>query len=332
MRSFVIAACSLILAGSLSANPARAQAAEDETIQSASQVLKEVMAIPLKGIPASLLKDAQGVAIIPGMVKGGFIVGVEHGKGVVLVRDKEGAWGSPNFITITGGGIGWQAGLQATDVILVFRSRTSVEGLMRGKFTIGADASVAAGPVGRQASAATDVTFKSEIYSYSRSRGLFAGVALDGAAMQIDNRANAAFYGLRAGQTQTQYPQSALNLIMQIAAYANPNGGGVNGLPNDREVVRKRLAESSQHLQAIIDPQWQQYLVLPTDVYEGTQLPTAEKLAPVRARYQTIATDARYKTLADRHEFQETYALLNRYLALTASAAPGGLKLPPPPQ
>lgn len=322
---------SCLLSFGLCANTVFAQAAEEETIQAASQVLKEVMAIPLKGIPAALLKDAQGVAIVPGLVKGGFIVGVEHGKGVVVVRDKDGAWQSPNFITVTGGGIGWQAGLQASDVILVFRTRSSVEGLMRGKFTIGADASVAAGPVGRQASAATDITFKSEIYSYSRSRGLFAGLALDGAAMQIDNRANAAFYGQRPGQAPGQYPQSALNLIMQIAAHANPHAA-IPGQPNERDAVRRQLAETSHRLQAIVDPQWQQYLVLPTEIYEGTQLPGADKLAPARARFQTIATDPRYKSLADRHEFQETYALLNRYLTLSANAASNNLNLPPPPK
>jgi lipid-binding SYLF domain-containing protein len=313
------------------ASSVRAQGAEEETVAAAAEVLKEVMAIPLKGIPASLLKDAQGVAVVPGLVKGGFIVGVEHGKGVVLVRDKSGAWQSPNFLTLTGGGVGWQAGLQATDLILVFRTRSSVDGLLRGKFKLGVDASVAAGPVGRQATAATDITFKSEIYSYSRSRGLFAGLALDGAAMQIDNRANAAFYSQRPGQPQGQYPQSALNLIMQIASYANPHAP-IPGQPGERDAVRRQLAETSHRLLAVVDPQWQQYLALPGDVYEGTQLPTADKLAPARARYQTVATDPRYRTLADRHEFQETYALLSRYITLSASAAPGSLDLPPPPK
>jgi lipid-binding SYLF domain-containing protein len=289
------------------------------------------MAIPLKGIPAGLLKDAQGVAIVPGLVKGGFIIGIEHGKGVVVVRDKNGAWQSPNFITINGGGVGWQAGLQATDVILVFRTRSSVEGLMRGKFTVGADASVAAGPVGRQASAATDITFKSEIYSYSRSRGLFAGLALDGASIQIDNRANTAYYGLRPGQSQAQYPQSALNLIMQIANHASPSIA-VPGQANEREAIRHQLAETSHRLMAIIDPQWQQFLALPPGIYEGTQLPSAEQMTPARAKYQSVAGDERYRSLADRHEFQETLGLINRYMTLSANTAPAPLTLPPPPR
>lgn len=328
MRQFTLFGFTILSIG-LATPMARAQTAEDETVQAASSVLKEVMAIPLKGIPQSLLANAQGIAIIPGMVKGGFIVDIERGKGVVVVRDKDGKWQSPNFITVTGGGIGWQAGLQATDVILVFRTRSSVEGMMRGKFTIGADASVAAGPVGRQASAATDATFKSEILSYSRSRGLFAGLALNGAVIEIDNRANAAFYGPRPGVPAGTYPQSALNLIMQIASYASPNGAAPSG---DREATRRQLADVSHRMMTILDPQWQQYLALPNDVYEGTQLPSAESLAPAKAKYQTIATDPRYNTLAERHEFQETYALLNRYIALSAAAAQGAaLKLPPPP-
>src|SRR5882724_11220213 len=108
MRTPIACFCSSILFFAASPNIVFGQAAEEDTIQAASQVLKEVMAIPLKGIPAALLKDAQGVAIVPGLIKGGFIVGIEHGKGVVVIRDKNGAWQSPNFITVTGGGIGWQ--------------------------------------------------------------------------------------------------------------------------------------------------------------------------------------------------------------------------------
>lgn len=326
MRSLTISASVLVFLA-VQPHAARAQTAEDDTIQASGQVLREIMAIPGRGIPQSLLREAQGVAIVPGMIRGGFILGVQHGRGVVLVRDKAGAWQSPNFITITGGGIGWQAGLQSTDVILVFRTRTSVDNLMRGKFTVGADASVAAGPVGRQASAATDATLRSEIFSYSRSRGLFAGVSVDGAVIQIDNRANAAFYGLRPGQTQTQFPPAALNLIMQVAALTNTPARQ----PTDRDAVRQQLAEASERLQSILDPQWQQFLALPADFFEGAQ-PTTDRVAPVRARFQTVSTDPRYRALADRHEFQETYALLSRFAALSAAQPNTGLKLPPPPQ
>ncbi len=117
------------------------------------------------------------------------------GRGVILVRDPNGAWRAPLFVTFTGGSVGWQLGLQSTDVVLVFKNRKGLETMLSGsEFTLGADASVAAGPVGRQATAGTDIKLNAEIYSYSRSRGLFAGVALDGSVLKVDNRAVAAYY------------------------------------------------------------------------------------------------------------------------------------------
>src|SRR6185369_1002525 len=115
--------------------------------------------------------------------------------GVLLVHGDDGRWSDPIFVSLTGGSIGWQVGATSTDVILVFKAQEAVQGLMKGKFTLGADAAVAAGPVGRSAEAATDVTLKSGILSYSRSRGLFAGVSLEGAALMIDEDANQAYYG-----------------------------------------------------------------------------------------------------------------------------------------
>jgi lipid-binding SYLF domain-containing protein len=111
------------------------------------------------------------------------------------VRDKDGRFTSPAFITMTGGSFGWQWGIQSADIVLVFTTRKGVEHITSGKFTLGADASVAAGPVGRQASASTDMSFKAEVYSYSRTRGVFAGLAVDGTALSIDNGANEKFYG-----------------------------------------------------------------------------------------------------------------------------------------
>jgi SH3 domain-containing YSC84-like protein 1 len=180
-------------------SPARAQSPLDDSVNAATQVLREVMAVPLKCIPESLLHEAQGIAIIPGMVKGGFIVGVRHGKGVLVTRDKAGRWRAPVFISVTGGSVGAQAGVQATDLVLVFKTRHSVDGIRKGKVRIGADPAVAAGPVGREASAATDGQLKAEILSYSRSRGLFAGLAIDGVTMHVDYHANAEYYALRPG-------------------------------------------------------------------------------------------------------------------------------------
>src|SRR5262249_7167590 len=124
---------------------------EAAIVESSTQVINEIMAAPARAIPLALLRDAKGIIISPGLLKGGFIIGVKHGRGVLLVRDDAGNWRAPSFITITGGSIGWQIGVQATDVILVFKTKNSIQGLINGKFTIGGSVSAAAGPVGRDA-------------------------------------------------------------------------------------------------------------------------------------------------------------------------------------
>jgi len=168
--------------------------AQSRRLQQASEVLQEFAAIPENAVPPALLERAYGVAVIPNVVKVGFFIGARRGRGVLVVRQENGEWSNPAFITLTGGSLGWQIGGQSTDLILVFKSSRSIEGITSGKFTLGADASVAAGPVGRQTGAATDVTFGAEVYSYSRNRGLFAGVAVEGAAIQIDDEAARSFY------------------------------------------------------------------------------------------------------------------------------------------
>jgi len=173
---------------------AHAQAREEGRLLMASQVLEELRGARDQYIPDRLLERAYAIAIIPDMTKIAFFAGGRRGHGVLVVRDKDGRFTSPAFITMTGGSFGWQWGVQNTDIVLVFTTRRGVEGITGGKVTLGADASVAAGPIGRQASADTDVTFKSEVYSYSRSRGVFAGLALDGTVLTMDDRANAAFY------------------------------------------------------------------------------------------------------------------------------------------
>jgi lipid-binding SYLF domain-containing protein len=164
-------------------------------INDSIEVLEQTMSIPEKGIPPVLLQNASGIAIIPGVIKAGFILGGRYGRGILEVREKDGTWSNPIFIIVAGGSIGWQIGVESIDIILVFKSDRSIKGMMKGKFTLGADASVAAGPVGRQASASTDILLQSEIYSYSRSRGLFAGLAIDGAVIHINYDADEAFYG-----------------------------------------------------------------------------------------------------------------------------------------
>lgn len=175
--------------------PVAVEARELQRAGEAVEVLREVMAMPESAIPGSLLSRAYAVAVIPGVVKAGLVVGGRHGRGVISVRGSDNTWTNPSFISITGGSVGFQAGVQATDIVLVFRTERGVDSIVSGKFTLGADAAVAAGPVGRTASASTDAQLRAEIYSYSRSRGLFAGVALDGAVLAIDHRANQRVYG-----------------------------------------------------------------------------------------------------------------------------------------
>jgi lipid-binding SYLF domain-containing protein len=152
--------------------------------------------MPDQRVPDFLLQRAYGIAVIPNVAKVAFIFGGRIGKGVLVVRDTlTSPWSNPSFVRLTGGSWGFQAGAQSSDIILVFTSKAGIEGIAGGKLTLGADASVATGPVGRQGSAATDLNFNSEIYSYARTRGLFGGVALDGSVISIDRSANRAFYG-----------------------------------------------------------------------------------------------------------------------------------------
>jgi lipid-binding SYLF domain-containing protein len=167
----------------------------DARLATATQVLNELLQMPEQNIPGWLLERAHAVAVIPAVIKIGLGVGGRRGKGMLVVRKDNGSWSNPVFVNLTGGSFGFQVGVQSTDIVLVFTSRHSIEGIVGGKVTLGADASVAAGPVGRQSSAATDIGLKAQVYSYSRASGLFAGVALDGSALTIDDRSNELFYG-----------------------------------------------------------------------------------------------------------------------------------------
>jgi lipid-binding SYLF domain-containing protein len=187
---------SAALAGASLVNVAQAGAREEGRLLTATEVLEEVQAMPDQQLPDTLLSRAYGIAVIPDVTKVAFIFGGRHGNGVLVVRDKLNApWSNPVLISLTGGSWGFQAGAQSSDIILVFTTKTGVEGIAGGKLTLGADASVATGPVGRQGSAATDMQFNAEIYSYARTRGLFGGIALDGSVISIDRSANASLYG-----------------------------------------------------------------------------------------------------------------------------------------
>lgn len=167
-----------------------------ETVELASQVLQEMSAVADRGVPPALMRKAAGVVVIPNVIKAGFVVGGRHGRGILVGRDPAGNWTCPVFVTITGGSIGFQAGVQSTDLILVLKSRRSMNDIIRRrKITLNADAGVAAGPVGREVGAGTDIEFRAEIYTYSRSRGLFAGASIDGSSLRVDIDANEDYYG-----------------------------------------------------------------------------------------------------------------------------------------
>ncbi len=195
MRRLLSLLVSVFLIGSLIAPRAFAGEEENSRANNAVRVLREIMMAPDKRVPSDLMQNAHAIAVIPDVIKAGFVIGGRHGVGLVSVRSTDGTWSNPSYVSMSGGSIGFQAGVSSTDVILVFRTQRGVDSIVHGKFTLGADASVAAGPVGRGAQAATDAQLKAEIYSYSRSRGLFAGVSLDGSVLAIDNDANQAVYG-----------------------------------------------------------------------------------------------------------------------------------------
>ena len=184
-----------------------AQSVEEARLTSAGAVLQTLMENPETAIPAELLRQARGVAVIPGAVRVGLIFGGRRGRGIVTIRGEDGNWTNPSFITMTGGSFGAQIGIESTDIVLVFGSERSIRNIGRGKFTLGGDAAVTAGPVGKATQATTDLTFTSEVYAYTNSRGLFAGASLEGTRIGIDVEANNDFYGL-GSSTQPLQAQS----------------------------------------------------------------------------------------------------------------------------
>lgn len=191
-----------LVALAVAARPALAQMqisggqAELQTVNSARETLDEFGSLAIESIPPAMFGKAEGVAIFPDMIKGGFILGVNYGKGVLLVRRPDRSWSPPVMVTMGGGSLGFQAGVQSADIVLIFATPRSLNGILNGqKVTLGADASVALGPIGRQANAGTDAKLGAEIYSYARSRGLFLGVSINGADLSVDNNANAMLYG-----------------------------------------------------------------------------------------------------------------------------------------
>ena len=195
----------------------------------AAQVFREIMNTPDQGIPHDLLDSAKCIAIIPGDVKFAFIFGGSYGRGVATCRT-EGGWSAPMFVAINGGSVGYQIGGSSTDLVMLFMNDHALQSLLSDKFKLGADASVAAGPVGRNAAAGTDLKLSAEILSYSRSKGVFIGVSLDGAVMQADKSGDKAMYGDDVNRHEilngkVAVPESARPLLHEIGGYSEDAKG-----------------------------------------------------------------------------------------------------------
>jgi lipid-binding SYLF domain-containing protein len=202
-----------------------------ERLQESARILHEIMGTPDKGIPQDLLNKAYCVVVVPSMKKGAFVVGGEHGKGFTICRKGQGmGWGAPAAVRVEGGSFGFQIGGSSTDVVMLIMNEHGMRTLDKDKITLGGDASIAAGPVGRTAAANTDAYMSAEILSWSRTKGLFAGVSLNGATLRPDREANKELYGERLGNreilmTQMAPPDAARPLIGELDRYSMRKGG-----------------------------------------------------------------------------------------------------------
>lgn len=173
---------------------AKSQDKQAEKIEASIKVLKDFHEMK-ENIPSELLKITEGIIVVPKLINAGFVLAGKRGKGIAMVKLENGSWSNPVFVTITGGSVGFQAGIQSIDLVLIFKSRETLQDIGKGSFTLGGDISVTAGPVGRSSTASTDYKLEAEVYSYSRSKGLFAGISLSGSAIAIDEKADKSFYG-----------------------------------------------------------------------------------------------------------------------------------------
>jgi hypothetical protein len=244
--------------------------------------------------------------------------------------------------------LGYQIGVQSTDLILVFRTPQSVANLLRGTLKIGVDASAAAGPVGRQASAATDLPMQAEILSYSRARGAFVGVSIDGSSISLDPAGDAAYYQPPGAGSPGTVPASAVQLVQTLTAYSSGAGAAIVPAPagatgvamipgppgaaaSALEAARAQLDVTSRTLVPILDDNWKGYLALPPEVYVPNGVPSPQVMQQVISRYESVSRRPEYAALASRPEFQETLKALGRLSEAQAAANPT-LQLPPPPR
>jgi lipid-binding SYLF domain-containing protein len=190
LLTVVVCLCRFSIAADDQPNDSKAQ----DRVQAAAEVLDEIQAAPDKGIPQEVLGSAECVAVVPSMLKGGFMVGAKYGRGLASCRTPKG-WSTPAFFVVTGGSFGFQIGGQAVDLVMLIMNKDGMKHLLSSQFALGADASVAAGPVGRHAEGNTDWKMRAEVLTYSRARGLFAGVSLNGAVIKQDKDSTREFYG-----------------------------------------------------------------------------------------------------------------------------------------
>jgi lipid-binding SYLF domain-containing protein len=224
MKRFLAVVALLCVASiALASDPDEENKAEDR-IKTAANVLDEIQSAPDQGVPEEVLGSAECVAIVPSMLKGGFIVGARYGRGVASCRTPKG-WSAPAFFTVQGGSVGLQIGGQAVDLVMLIMNQDGMRNLLSSKFKLGADASVAAGPVGRHAAADTDWKLRAQVLSYSRARGAFAGLELSGAAIKQDKDSTREFYGrmvpFKTALTGTiDAPANAYPLLSTLAKWA----------------------------------------------------------------------------------------------------------------
>lgn len=289
--------------------------APNQIVVDATNVLSQSVAMP-SGLPQKMLTNAEGIAIVPNMVRGAFVIGVQRGRGILLVRGPNRAWQAPRMIEITGGSLGYQVGVQSTDLILIFRTPQSVANVMRGTLKVGVDASAAAGPVGRQASAATDLPLQTEILSYSRARGAFVGASIDGTSISFDKATDALYYN-----PPGTVPASAIQLVQLVTTLSSGAQPAIPSpvqpdaaksqtsgpqAPTSIEAARQQLDVSSRQLAAILDDQWKNYLALPAEVYIPNHVPSIESIEQPIMRYETVAAQPQYSALTNQPAFQAT--------------------------
>ena len=223
MKQLVRTVAALVVTLTALATPLAARMPLDEKVKLAAEVYEDLLGVPEGEVPRELLDNANCVAIIPGVIKGAFGWGGRHGRGVLTCRNGRSGWSPLVFVSMSGGSFGLQIGAQSTDVVLFFMSERSVRSLLKSKFTIGGDASVAAGPLGRSAEVGTDLRLRAEIYSYAKSRGLFAGLSIEGARLAPHKKAIARYYGeglspdeLLFGGRKMDLPKESVRLLEKL--------------------------------------------------------------------------------------------------------------------